>query len=217
MKKVKSRKGFTLIELVVTVAILSIVCCMGVGIFATVLRNYGTASSTEMEQEKATQIENYLVKSARTATKVCFIKQGDNDSTEDSYNEIKKEIPKDQGTYIFSKVGSSDVEIYDIVPKSSTEVDKISTIKVSGVKNLTVTIKCQNVAASGKFMYLDYKIEMIDGYTVDGSVVMNNLVDNTLTSNNTEVLEPVGASFIVCQYDENSGSTDTGKAIIFAK
>lgn len=205
MKKLKSRKGFTLIELVVTVAILSIVCCMGVGIFASVMRNYGTASSTEMEQEKATQIETYLVKAARTAAKVeCF----DESDT----------IPSAQGTYIFSKVGSSDVEIYDIVPKSSTDTDKISIIKVSGVKKLSITVNRQNVVAASKekFAYMDYTIEMINGYTVKGSVVMKNFKDSGTVASGTQV-DTIKSLFEVCVYDESSASTAADKAILFVK
>lgn len=218
MKKVKSRKGFTLIELVVTVAILSLVCGMGVGIFASVMRNYGTASSTEMEQEKATQIEDYLIKSARTAKKVIFIQKGDSDASKNSDGvETKKNIPSDQGTYVFSKGGSSEVEIYDYIqPKGETSMQEISTIKVSGVKKLEVTIKRQNIASKGKFVYLDYTIEMINGYTVKGSTVMNNFEDSETTGTVTKV-ENIETPFTVCQYDESSGSTATDKAILFSK
>ena len=66
-KKRKSKKGFTLVELVVTVAILGIVSGMGVGIVANTIRNYAVASTTAQEQETAIQIENFITRYARNS------------------------------------------------------------------------------------------------------------------------------------------------------
>ena len=40
----KNKKGYTLVELVVTIAILAIVAGMGVGIFAMTMNNYSKAA-----------------------------------------------------------------------------------------------------------------------------------------------------------------------------
>ena len=72
-KKRKSKKGFTLVELVVTVAILGIVSGVGVGIVANTIRNYAVASTTAQEQETAIQIENFITRYARTASDIDVI------------------------------------------------------------------------------------------------------------------------------------------------
>ena len=51
-RKCKSKKAFTLVELVVTIAILSITATMGVGIFAATLRNYSRAYLRHLFQAK---------------------------------------------------------------------------------------------------------------------------------------------------------------------
>lgn len=66
-KKLRSKKGLTLVELVVTVAILGIVSSMGVGIVANSITNYSKASVTSQEQQTALDIENFIRLSARKA------------------------------------------------------------------------------------------------------------------------------------------------------
>ena len=80
-RKFKSKAAFTLVELVVTIAIVGITAGFGVGIFASTLRNYSSASVTATEQEKANQIESFIVRNARTATEVCYIDSRVSDPT----------------------------------------------------------------------------------------------------------------------------------------
>ena len=61
MKKIRSRKGFTLVELIVTVAILSITSSLLVAIVANSINNYSKASITATEQDVASQIESDIL------------------------------------------------------------------------------------------------------------------------------------------------------------
>lgn len=232
MKKIKSRKGFTLIELVVTVAILSIVLGLGTGVFIMVIRNYGTASSYEQEQEKATQIENYLVREARTATGIKLIETGTEDKeSSDSCHETKTTLPSDQGSYIFCEDGSDVVQLYEYKvfddtsgTTSTSGPEKNSIISVSGVKQMKVSLKRQKmnneaakIGSKENFIYLDYTIEMVAGYTLRGSVVMNNLEENpkkmlSMPDTNVDLID----SITVCDYNEDSTpDTSSYKAILF--
>ncbi|MDD6488617.1 MAG: type II secretion system protein [Clostridia bacterium] len=202
MKKVKSRKGFTLIELVVTVAILSIVCGMGAGIFSMVLRNYGTASSAEQQQEKATQIENYIITAARKANDIKFLDAGAGDV-----------IPSENGDYLFCAGGSTDVQYYNYDDTATSP--KSSTVTIPGVQKLTIKLRRQKLDPSDttsekRFMYLEYRIEMSDNYTVNGSVVLNNLKSGTTSVIGTVSFVDEVKTFVVC------GET-SDKAVVFMK
>ena len=59
MKKLRSKRGFTLVELIVAVAILSMVAGMGAGIVGQAIRNYSTAQITSYEQETAMSVESF--------------------------------------------------------------------------------------------------------------------------------------------------------------
>lgn len=231
MRKIKSRKGFTLVELIVTLAILTIVLGLGTGAFIMVLQNYGTASSTESEQERATQIENYIIESARTAKDIKFIKsQSDGEVSNDALLHTEA-IPTDTGTYVYSGGNSSIVEIYDydvLEDESSTTTsespEKSSIINVSGVKKLTFSLKRQKMSKTDttsdkKFFYLYYTIEMLHGYTVNGSVVMNNLKDDQKYRNRISTTSSVDNifSFDICNYDEDVSTTVSNKAVLFVK
>lgn len=219
MKKIKSRKGFTLVELVVTVAILSIVLGLGTGAFVMVMQNYGTASSYEQEQEKATQIENFIVRAARTAKSVKLI-----DKNEVDYKTYT--IPSDEGTYIFSEGGSSIVQLYEYKvfddTVGTTDPEKTPSINVSGVQRLQVSLKRQKMNdeaakpdSKENFIYLDYTIEMVAGYTLRGSVVMNNLEDDGSRTQSSTNVDPID-SLVVCEYNEDSTSgTISDKAVLF--
>lgn len=213
MKKLRSRKGFTLVELVVTVAILSIVLGLGTGAFIMVMQNYGTASSTEQEQEKATQIEDNILQAARVATDIKFL-----DSGTDA-------IPSDEGTYIFCKDGSDIVQMYDYETfTGETSVTQTPSIDVGGVKKLIFSLKLQKnqktTAPENKFLYLNYKIEMQNGYTLSGSVEMNNMksegktvVASSSSVDNVKINDKV--NLVVC--DSETSIPSSNKAIVFIK
>ncbi|HCA54249.1 MAG: type II secretion system protein, partial [Clostridia bacterium] len=65
MKKLRSKRGFTLVELIVAVAILSMVAGMGAGIVGQAIRNYSTAQITSYEQETAMSVESFILGGAR--------------------------------------------------------------------------------------------------------------------------------------------------------
>lgn len=217
MKKFKSRKGFTLVELVVTVAILSIVVGLGMGTFVMTMQNYGTAASTEQEQEKAAQIENCITQLAYKVKDIKFI-----DKSQNAYKTYN--IPTDEGTYFFSKGGSSTVEIYDYVTlEGESAPKKIPTISVSGVKKLKFSITRQKQKAAAaipgtkeNFLYLDYTIEMMNGYTLSGSMIMNGLEDTypVAPGRATNPMVDDLDTYTVCEYQDYSGVTFSDKAIL---
>lgn len=72
-RKIRSKKAFSLAELVVTITIIAIVSGFGVGIFASTMSNYMTASVTSRDQDRAEQIETYIINNARFARYIYFL------------------------------------------------------------------------------------------------------------------------------------------------
>lgn len=198
MKRFKSRKGFTLIELVVTIAVLSIVATMGIGIVASAIRNYGTASITEQEQTRAIQLEKQITDVAKIAKGIKFA-----DGT----------MPTDDGYYVFHKAGENKITPYNM--KSGSKENDFET---AGVKSVIVTLRRQKVNATvdadaqKTFIYMDYDIKMEEGYEIKGSVIMNNIdpTDASIVTSGTSTLIDERASFSLCPSSNDS-------AIVFAK
>ena len=204
MKKKKAARllrktGYTLVELVVTVAILGIVSTMGVGIVGKSINNYSDASVTSVEQETAVKIEQFILKSARTAVSVEFR----NSFTDDIAPDKKK-----NENYL-ATVGSQVKEITSTVEGGAPNAS-VSRISYGGVKKVTVTLRKQksNQTESQKDCHvcLDYTIEMKEKFTLKGSVIMNNVspdysleVNNTFTEKGTtwEISPDIGEAAIV--------------------
>lgn len=162
MKKVKSRKGMTLVEIIVTVAIISIVSGMGIGIFASTITNYSTASVLSKEQSQALEIEEYIKSYARLATNVEF---------------ISPDMMPDSGVigaYISNKKNTQIINVFNYDGTSTTD-----SMFVDNVDHIDMELKRYQLESDTPgeqdFIYLYYKIVMKDGYSIESSVLMNNM------------------------------------------
>ena len=206
----KSKKGFTLVELVVTIAILGIVSGMGVGIVANTIKNYAVASTTVKEQEIAIQIEGFITRYARTATDVDVV-----DSSTVPANNVNAE-------YISTSTAASPSPSKSRIYLTTNKVETIGSADVSssqsydGVSRITFRMRKQKDDPDDSFSRcqacLDYTIEMNDYYTLKGTVVMNNVREDT-------VIGMVGNTFTEAKSDivlDFSSGTET-KALVFKR
>ena len=163
MKKLHSKKGLTLVELVVTVAILSIVAGMGTGIVAQVIRNYATAEITSTEQSTALDVESFLLKAAHVASSAAKVDTIDNDKT----------------VYCLSLYSNGNLQTVRSEIETLGTPPMVTTLTYTGVNSVSVQVKKQkpekeNADPSLCFIFMEYSIEMAQGYVLQGSVVLNN-------------------------------------------
>ncbi len=176
-KKTNSRRGFTLVELVVTIAILGMVSMMGIGIVANSIKNYSTASVTSGEQDTALAIENFIISAAKKSTS--FKQVNPNNVPEG--NNIK-------AWYIMSDEGV--IKTVSNIVDNSGDAPVVTTREFKGVNNIEFTLRKQKKSktdsVNGAYVCLDYVITMIEGYVIRGSVVVNGIPSNyTMTIDNT--------------------------------
>lgn len=169
-KSVKSKRGFTLVELVVTVAVLSIVAGMGIGIVASAIKNYSTASTTSKEQDEALLIERFIVDAIRGSS---LIHEADTDASTGGV----KFSTSQSSRYLYFENGRL-VTNETMVSKTggSPEVYKQY---YDRVKTISLTVKKSKPAADKEidsrcFIHVSYTIEMDEGYEISGSTVMIN-------------------------------------------
>ncbi len=189
MKKCfRSKKGLTLVELVVTIAILGIVSGFSLAIVVTAMNNYSHAAIIEREQETALMLEEYITRNARVAQNVEFIVKDGSGSAN-----TRDEIPHT------SNVGSYLAKIDDVIQTFEYEgtSEKYTHITYKDVKNITFYIGRQKFdkdeADIQSSFYLNYHIEMSSGYTLDGQAVLNNAKKddmNTIVPTGTEPGQP---------------------------
>ena len=168
MKKIRSKKGMTLVELVVTVAILGMVASLGVGMVSSAIRNYSVASVTSQEQDNALAVESFITESTRIFGKV-----------------TAKPVPLDNKANVIEK----DVTAFylyfdgDTLVTVRSEMDKgvqyTTTLKYDGVKQISMTPRKQKADVDAtvpdkNFVFVDYEIDMNEGYSLSGTVVMYN-------------------------------------------
>lgn len=177
--KRKSKKGFTLVELVVTIAILGIVSGMGVGIVANTIKNYAVASTTAKEQETAMQIEHFITKYARTASDIDVL-----DTASIPTSNVNAE-------YVSTATESHSSPAKNLVYLTTNHVEATATgsndVQSSqsfyGVKKMTFRMRKQKDDPDDSLnkcqACLDYTIEMAEYYTLKGTVVMNNVREDT--------------------------------------
>lgn len=168
MKKFRSKKGLTLVELVVTVAILGVVSSMGVGIVANSITNYSKASVTSAEHQTALDIEGFIVDSARrsigvdTLTSPFTIPQASTAACYVYFN--------DKG---YLRTVSSYIDDPEAEPTVIADNYK-------GVKSVSFDIRKQKLeredtTSESRFVYVEYTIELERGYKLTGSTVMGNI------------------------------------------
>lgn len=170
MKKFRrmSKKGLTLVELVVTVAILGIVSTMGVGIVANSITNYSKASVTSNEHEASLEIEAYIVDAARRAIGVKTLSSSDTVPEEDT-----------SACYMYFDSDGYLVTLSSFVDTPGEE-PVILKDKYKGVKSVTIDIRKQKLekgdtTSEFRFVYVEYTIELERGYVLTGTTVMGNV------------------------------------------
>ncbi len=209
--KLKTKKGYTLVELVVTIAIMSIVAGMGIGIFSAVLNHYTTAASVARQQEEANLIEEEILNGARVAKEVYFIPSTDTASLSDGLASDAYPRSSLLGTYIANASGSQNIEKFTYEKDASGTAKKTNELLYSGVKQITFKLVLHESASGSDdqgFIYLDYKIEMNDGYVLDGSAILNNVKVTGTTRTKIAVGSTESIEYVLC--------SDTGNtAIVF--
>ncbi len=217
MKFKKSKKAYTLVELVVTIAILSITATMGIGIFASAMSNYSKASFAAKEQEKALEIENFILRYARVATDVYFITNDSslysNPNLSDHYASSEAAISLDDavGGVLTSNAGSNIIGYHTKYKDDSDNIVNEEDIKLSGVKSIEFKLSNQKSQLEQNedvsFVYLNYKINMIEGYSVDGAVMLYNCKNVIFTHDPGAFVETTSdvGTFAVGDEDFNTG------------
>lgn len=206
MRKFKSRKGATLVELVITIAILAITAGMGVGIFASAMNNYSQASVIAKEQERATEIEDFITTSARVCQYLYFVDQSAVPVVDPSTAQILNPSDidalvlgmtnKQEVDYMTIDAGSKVAKYKNVMIDYNGNKNESLDLSVNGVDNIVFDIFKQKVLRdpdedinSGQFFYyLQYQINMERGYSVSGCVLLNN-ISNQTTNRNSEFIE----------------------------
>ncbi len=189
VKRFKTKKAFTLVELVVTVAILSITAGFGIGIFASAMSNYSKASLTAKEQALATEIEDFILDNARICTNLYLINSDySEDFTEEGYyaNNAAQVALDNSDSYIMSMASDSGV-LKLTTNERGKETDVTGAVvysdiidqpdlTVSGVDHIDLTL-CKQKMVAGQtekqsFNYLQYSIYMNEGYFITGDVML---------------------------------------------
>ncbi len=203
-KKIRSKIGMTLVELVVTIAILGMVAGMGVGFVGSAIKNYHTASVTSREQDTALAVESFILNSVRTSSSVKAV------STITNFPD-----PSTSAYYLYFMNGYLRTMRFEIEKKGAPP--QTTVISYEGIEELTFRVRKQksvkvNPEDNQNFVYLYYEIKMKEGYELKGSAIINNAAPSYITTQND-------ASFVEVDNNVNvnirNNSTDsTAFAII---
>ena len=226
-RKFRSKVAYTLVELVVTIGILGIVSGFGVGIFASVLRNYSTASVTAKEQEKALMIENFIVTNARVATKVKLITSNGafhTSSTPDYSPSVAKVELDGAAEPVFTSAfittpkretdgsggyNTSTIKTFTAEKNQTTGVVSESTfISYEGVDHIDMKLGRMKTKIDDEnlntYYTLEYTIVMQAGYTLRGTVVMYN-ADGIKYVGTTASFAEQSPMITICDNDYDTG------------
>lgn len=192
-KRFRNKKAFTLVELVVTVTILGMVAALGVGSFASAMRNYSQASVTATEQQKALQIEKFIVDNARIARSVAVINSlysGTDAANGEAKNETQLYAIKREGVVLSMKKGSTSVRNAQAAALAAGAIPTVNAVvNYDGVESIEMSVRRhKNDPADpdlGSFIFLTYKITMAQGYSLSGQVIMNNCSGLSITNDAT--------------------------------
>ena len=171
MKKLRvkrhSKKGFTLVELIVTIAILGMVAGMGVGIVGQALQNYSKAQITSREQETAVSIENFIRNAVRVSGSV------------EKSDSLSDPPPKDRTAFYLKFTTEGALQTIRCETTDIANKPVVTYLSYNGVESVTVQVKKQKPTKTDSFsnqcfIYMDYAIKMVEGYELKGSIVLNN-------------------------------------------
>ena len=185
MKKIRSKKGLTLVELLVTVAVLGIVSGFSITIVVTAMNNYTEAAMMQKDQDTALMLEDYIVRHARVARKVEFIKADPAALTTD-ISKVSGVPDKGHQGFYMAKINDV-IETFDYAEMDSTtgnynymgtSPQKYIRFTYQDVQKITMDFSRQKRFTDdieSKCVYcMDYTIAMKSGYTLKGQVIMNN-------------------------------------------
>lgn len=178
MNKRKSKKGYTLVELVLTIAILAITASMGVGILVSVMNNYGQAAKVSHSQQQVVQLENLIREYFKVGGDVQTIPGPSVDPL------------AEYGTHFYTK-GDGVIYIDNHYKATSTEPAGHTSFNVTGIKKLEMVyniVENPTVPNSG-YVALNYKIIANDDFELSGSMVLNNSKIDSFTLADGEYIE----------------------------
>ncbi len=170
MKKVKkiSKKGMTLVELVVTIAILGMVASLGVGMVSSAIRNYSVATTTSVEQKSSLAIESFIASSGRVCGEI---------KTLEFPVEGKHKVIDDTATAFYLYFDGDDLlTVRNEVEKG---IPYKTTLSYQDVEHVRMRVRKQKPEKTDydedkAFVFIEYEIQMGAGYTLNGTAVMNN-------------------------------------------
>ena len=218
IKKVTTKKAYTLVELIVTVAILSITAGFGIGIFTSAMGNYSTASIRAKEQEKALEIESFILRYARLSSDVYFVTSDgskntkNTDHTSDNVANLLNSKPSAVGGIIScDHTNPERLTYYDRYAEittpagggsPTTEIKKGAEFQLDGVKDIKFQLykqKADNTEGiNDTFAYLNYNIEMPEGYSIKGNVMLYNCQNVTFNTSSAYTVTTADGEFTLC-------------------
>ena len=166
MKKLRSKKGLTLVELVVTVAILGMVAGMGIGVVSRAIINYSTAQTIANEQDVALQVESFITGAAKISSSV--------------QEKVSSSIPQaDVTAYYLRFDDTGKLQTIRHVLVQDSALPTVTVLTYDDVSQIDLAIREQKANKDDSrtvqcFVYLDYEIKMMEGYTIKGTTILNN-------------------------------------------
>ncbi len=194
-KRGKSKKGFTLVEMVVTVAILAIVSTVTVQALFAVSDTFRNSSKITTNQYTTTQMERFIRNEFQVASKVDIT--GTLPTSGDKYDEYMMYDATNKKV-VFKKVTTDGGGAYE---------DYLS---LDGVKTVNISIFPMDVGTGGSDRYkLTYEIDT-EEYKYSGGIVMGNV-----TSGDAEGIaaNPTNKNGKTIVWED--GSSDNGLYITF--
>lgn len=150
--KLRSKKGFTLVEMVVTTAVLAITAGMLVGVIASTITKFADGNDAEFRRSEAAALETQIKQYAKAAYAINAY-----DSATDTMEDGKYYIVSDSSTNRFQ-----------VKEGKTTGSDTVITIDYVESVNFAVVQTVSNKLS------LEYSIVMDNGYTCNGSFILNN-------------------------------------------
>jgi prepilin-type N-terminal cleavage/methylation domain-containing protein len=162
--RIRSAKGFTLVELIVAVSLTAVVIGGACSVFYLVSASFKNGTVSASSQQKALLVENYLQKYAATA-----------DSVQAGTADTVDNITKDKVGIVFSiKNNILTIQEHTVSPSAYKTI-----VTVDGIKKIDFSA---GSASSGSANSLNYTISFPDtNYTFRGGIVLNNCSVTTLT------------------------------------
>ena len=188
MKRIRSKKGLTLVELVVTIAILGIVATLGVGMVSSAIKNYSVAQTTAREQDTALSVEAFITDAARISGRTALA--------------AADTIPEEDVTAFYLAFEGSTLKTVRAEKDDTTKKMVVTEMRYEGVKSISVQAKKQKPDVLGtvkekNFIFLDYTIEMVEGYKLEGSTVMNNASTDYVTTTNMTSMTETDTKYVI--------------------